>query len=895
MASFLRVMMARIRDHFRRDHLDREFEEELAAHLAMAEEDKVRRGMTREEARRAARVELGGLTQLREASREARGLPWIDTFWLDVKLGLRMLKKSWGLTLVGGLAMTIVIGTGAVVFAVYDLVFGGTLPLDDGDRVVAIQTWDDMGHRRRETSRDDFERWRDTLSSVEEVGAFRTVERKLKTSDGSAAEPVAVAEMTASGFRLARVPPLLGRPLALEDERAAADPVVVIGYHVWQSRYSADPAILGRTVRLDDTLHAVVGVMPEGFAFPINHGFWTPLAADRSDALPSGDDGSGAVFARLAPGSTLEGAQAELAALGLLPPAVPKTDRQLRPRVVPYTFAFTGDLERGDVRWMIRIVLLAVLLLLVPPCANIAILVYARTITRQEEFAARHALGAGRGRIVGQLFIEMLVLASAAAAAALVLARLVLTLAQASMAEDLGGRVPFWMDFTLSIKTVLLVAGLAVVAAVIAGLVPALKATGGQMLTGLRALSGRTGMRLGSTWTALVVIQIAFSVGALPSTVELAWGTLREGILGPGFPAEEYLTARLEMDRTDQRASASRLGALQAELVRRLEAEPGVSRGTVAAAVPGEEPWADVEVDGIPVPEEGIFESNNLVRFNLVDDVFFDVFDVPLLAGRGFDAGDFEPAAAAVIVNRTFAELLMGDASPLGRRVRYLGKRGQDAPAESQSRTWYEIVGVVADLPAHATRGTMYHPLPPGSVHPASLALRVSPASTGMAQRLREVAVALDPALRAEEVLALDEIYRENQVANNMGVLILATVTLSVLLLSAAGIYALMSFTVNRRRREIGIRSALGAQPHRLLSGIFSRAFRQLAVGAAGGILMALVLEDYLHLPVELMGGDVPGVIPAATVFMVLVGLLATAGPARRGLRVEPTEALREG
>ncbi|HEX9736363.1 MAG TPA: ABC transporter permease [Thermoanaerobaculia bacterium] len=899
MATFLRVMMARLRGHFRRGDLDRDFDQELAAHLAMAEEDKVRRGMTREEARRAARVELGGLTQLREASRDARGLPWIDTLWLDLKLGLRMLRKSWGLTLVGGLAMTVVIGTGAVVFAVFDLVFDGSLPLDDGDRVVALQTWDDKGHRRRDTSVADFERWRDALASVEDVGAFRAVERGLATADGAAGEPVPVAETTASGFELARVAPLLGRPLVEEDERDAADPVVVIGYDVWQSRFAADPAVIGRTVRLGDTVHTVVGVMPEGFAFPINHRFWTPLKAARSGSLPDGDGNTGVVFARLAPGVTLEGAEAELATLGLLPPAVAaESDEELRPRVLPYTFAMAGDLEHGDVLWMIRIVLLAVTLLLVPPCANVAILIYARTVTRQEEFAARYALGASRGRIVGQLFIETLVLAAGAAGVALVLARFALRLARASIDQSLSGGAPFWMDFTLSVETVLFVAGLAVLAAVIAGLVPALKATGGQMLSGLRALSGRTGMRLGATWTALVVAQVALSLAALPSAVEMVWGTIRKGVLGPGFAAEEFLTARLEMDResraglADPPAAAVRFAAVQAELVRRLTAEPGVSGATVAAAVPGEEPWAVIEVDGVPLPDGGIFAAHNLVRFNRVDDVFFDVFDVPLLAGRGFGAGDFERAAAAVLVNQTFVRDLIGDASPLGRRVRYLRKGG--VPAEPGSSTWYEIVGVVADLPAHATGGTMYHPLAPGQTHPASLALRAGSDSAGLAERLREIAMALDPALRLDEVLALDEVYRENEVGNNVGALSLAVVMLSVLLLSAAGICALMSFTVNRRRREIGIRCALGAQPHHVLSGIFRRAFGQLAAGAAGGILVAALLSYYL--PVEAVGGwDVPGVIPAATLFMVMVGLLAAAGPARRGLRVEPTEALREG
>ncbi len=892
MATFLRVMVARIRAFLRPGELDRDFDQELATHLAMAEEDKMRQGMTREQARRSARVELGGLTRLREASRAARGLPWLDASWLDVKLGLRMLRKSWGLTLVGGLAMTVAIGIGVVVFAFFDLVFGGTLPLDDGDRVVAIQTWDARAHRRHHTSLPDFERWRDRLRSVEDVGAFQHIERNLVTADGPA-EPVSIAEMTASGFQLARVPPLLGRPLVEEDERDDATPVVVIGYDVWQSRFSADPAVVGQTVRLGDTVRTVVGVMPESFAFPVNHRFWTPLRA-----APSGyarDEGPVRVFARLAPGVTLEGAQAELTTLGLL--AVPETDEELHPKVVPYTFAFASDNERGEVRWVVRLILFLVTLLLVPPCANIAILVYARTVTRQEEFAARYVLGASRGRIVGQLFIEVLVLAAGAAGVALVFARLALGQAQELLMQDLSDGPPFWMDFTLSFTTVLFAAGLAVLAAMIAGVVPALKATGDQMQSGLRALGSRTGMQLGATWTALVVAQVAFSMAALPAAVEMGWGTIRKGILGPGFAAEEFLTARLVMDR-EMLAST-----LQAELVRQLKAEPGVLGVTVVAAVPGEEPWVDIEIDGVPLAEDGIFESNHLVRFNQVDDVFFDVFDIPLLTGRGLPAGDLEPTRAAVIVNQTFAQQLLGDASaslvplrgnPLGRRVRQRFIRTRGGKALAASGTWYEIVGVVADLHANASQSTMYYPMAPGSMQPVSLALRVEATAASVADRLREITTALEPTLRVEEVRTLDAVYRQQAVGNNMGAFALAAVTLAVLLLSAAGIYALMSFTVNQRRREIGIRSALGAQPQRVLAGIFKRALGQVAVGAGFGALLALLLDYYL--PMKVVGGwDVPGIIPAAATFMTVVALLAAAGPARRGLRVDPIAELREG
>lgn len=905
MASLLHSLVARIRGFLRPGELDREFEQELAAHLAMAEEEKVRQGMSREEARRAARLELGGLTQLREAGREARGLPWLDTFWLDIKLGLRMLRKSWGLTLVGGLAMTIAITIGVIVFTFLDLTFGGNLPLDEGDRVVAIQTWDGKASRRRETPLRDLERWRDTLRSVEDFGAFQTVERNLiidhsaagdsPAADGPAA-PVFIAEMTASGFRLARIPALLGRTLVAEDEGAAAAPVVVIGYDVWQSRFAADPAIVGRSIRLGDTVHTVVGVMPEGFAFPVNHGFWTPLRAARSDRLPPAPDGS--IFARLAPGFTPAGAQAELSTLGLLPSTeAEEADDERQARLMAYPLAFTSDIDSEQARWAIRVVLFLVTLILIPPCANIAILVYARTITRQEEFAARYALGASRSRIVGQLFIEMLVLAAAAAGVALVVVHLALERVEATMLQHVSGGPPFWMDFSLSLPTVVFAALLAIFAALVAGLVPALEATGRQMRSGLQAL-GRNRMQLGATWTALVVVQVAVCLAALPAVVEMTWGTIRKGVLGPGFAAEDYLTARLAMDREPLRSAAaeagpqpaaSRFATLQAELIRQLKAEPGV-RGVTVASLPGDEPWKHIEIDGEP-QEEGILSSHRLVRVNHVDDAFFEVFDFPLLAGSGFAAGDFDPPRNVVIVNRTFAQQLVGEGKALGRRVRYSPEKGEETSA---SQTWYEIVGVVADRPANVDRGTMYHPMAAGQMHPARLAVRVGGDPASMADRLREITRTLDPTLRVDAVLSLAEIYRQKEIGNNIGAFSLAAVTLSVLLLSAAGMYALMSFTVNHRRREIGIRSALGAQPSFLLAGIFKRALGQLAAGAFGGVLVALLLDHYM--PAEKLGGwPVPGVIPTAMAFMIVVGLLAAAGPARRAMRVDPIAELREG
>jgi putative ABC transport system permease protein len=891
--AFFRTIAARIRGFLRPGDLESDFDQEMAAHLEMAEADGLRRGLTVEEARRAARVQLGGITQLRESWRAAWGLPWLDGFALDARLGFRMLRRSWGLTLAGGLAMTIVITIAAVVFVFLDEFMGRTAPpLDEGERVVALQSWDAEAHRRREVSRRDLERWGATLQSVEDLGGFQTIERRLMADKGPA-EWVRVAEITASGFQLARVPPLLGRWIAEADEHVAA-PVVVIGYDVWQSRFASDRAVIGRKVRLGEVLHTVVGVMPEGFAFPVNHRYWIPLRSDPSGSLKAAPEG--AVFARLAPGVSLDGAQAELTTVGLLPPATgPTSGDARRPRVVPYTFAFTDDVERGELAWRQRIILLLVTLLLVPPCLNIAILIYARTVTRQEEFAARFALGASRGRIVVQLCVEVLVLSSAAGAMALALTRPILSQIGEIIGRfpELGGSLPFWVDFDFSWRAALFVAGLTVLAALIAGLVPALQATGRLLPTALRSMGSRTGVPLGATWTALIAAQVALALAGLPSAMELAWGHLRPAVLGPGFAAREFLTARLAVDsqtvpaaEADLPAFAARVRSVQAEVVRQIEAERGASAVTCAAALPGAEPLTLVEMDE---GADGGRRVRRYVRANQVDRAFFAVFDISALAGRTFDGGDFG-AAATAIVDQTFVRKVVGDDNALGRRVRPVPAPG------SEAGPWYEIVGIVPDRPANTSQGRMYVPALPGARGPASpihLALHAGPDPAAMSRRLHEIGTSLDPTLRLEDVRRLDEVYGETQMSSNLTSSALATVTLSVLLLSAAGLYALMSFTVTRRRREIGIRMALGARPGRMLASIFARALWQIAAGVVVGITAALVL--HLRLNIEVEGGwHIPGILPAAAIFMLTIGLLSAAGPARRAVRVDPTEALRD-
>jgi putative ABC transport system permease protein len=884
-ASFY-TLLARLREFGRPAAGDADFDHELETHLAMAEEEKVRRGMSPDEARRQARLELGGVTQVREAARAARGLPWLETFWLDGKLGLRMLRRSWGLTVVGGLAMAITIGLGASIFTIWDTFAGMRLPLDEGDRVVAIQPFDRASQRvHMTTPLADFRRWRETLTSVEYVSAMRPIDAEVLTRDG-AVGPVRAAEMTASGFQLARVQPLLGRPLIDQDAHVGAEPVAVIGYDLWQSTFAADPAVLGQRIQLAGTPHAIVGVMPDGFRFPVNQRLWIPLRIDPVGEEPPESDVL--VFGRLVPGATLNRAQSEVGTLGLLRrDAVARTPAPIEPRVVPYAAGFFPDVYANS--WATGLIFLLGALLLIPPCANIAILVYARTVTRRQEFAARTALGASRGRIVMQLFVEVLILATGAGIVGFLLAQQFS--GRLSRVMVMGPEtLPFWMNFSPSLPTVLCVAGLSVLAAAIAGGVPAWHATGQWRRSGLSAFDRPgSGARLGKTWITLLATQVALTLTILPSATEMVWGIFRPAIVGPGLPVEQFLTSSLVME-----GNASRFESLRVEALRQLRGDAAIAGVTVSATVPLEERFADIEVEGGPT-------SGVQARFNSIDDQFFEVFGARLLAGRRFEAGDFGPGRTPVIVNRSFVtELLGGPPSQgsegaggngLGRRVRYRDT-AQTRYAAPPSGA-HEIVGVVEDFPGNNDGPMMFHPLT-SPVRGVTVTVRAASGIALAAARLRMVVSGLDSQLRLGGLRSLDDIYWQRRSADQTFGFVLGMVMVIVFLFSMAGLYTLMTFIVAQRRREIGVRLALGAQPRRLLGGIFGRALVPLTIGASVGCALALRLHSWL--PIAEAGGQrIPGIVLISAALVIGVGLVAVAAPARRAIRVDPTEALRVG
>ena len=859
-----------------RFHVEMETERLMKAH-----------GLPVEEARRRALVSFGGVEKFKEAGHDVHGMRWLDALLLDSRFSVRMLLKHRGLTIVAGFAMAVAIAVGTTAFETISSMLDSELPFPGGDRVVQLQFVAPETGSEEEQLMHEFAALRGQLTTVEHVGAYRTAQHNLVAAE-TAPEPVEVAEIAASAFAITNTPAQRGRFLLPSDEADAASPVVVIGHQAWQRHFAGDPNVVGRTVRLGDVPRTVVGVMPEGFEFPSSHEFWIPLRVNPLE-YPPGEGPSLEIFGRLAPGVTMEQAQAEFAAVaqqtdvrrseGALP---------LRARVVPYT-----HFADPTMMWALRVGQLFSSALTVLVAINLAILVYARTVTRLGELAVRSALGASRRRILTQLFIEALALAVLGAAVGLGISGYALDVIQTM--NETGGLMPYWITFALSPRAVMVALGLAVLSALIIGVLPGLKATGVSMTANLHELHGRSGTRLSVTWTALIVAQVAVAVAVLPAAVFISARVIRGELAGTGFPAESIIVGKLGLGPDAPEVDRERVATQQRELLAKLEAEPGVTGVAFSAGLPGFglikairfQDGVRVRARAEHVPDVGITDalipSTTRVSVDL-----FDTYGVQVLAGRAFAAADL--GTTNVIVNRSFVDMYLEEPNPLGLVFRY------EKPNASQVG-WHQIVGVVRDFPGFPIvdfwrEGVplIYHPAGVGDIFPGVLSVRFDhDAPPTFINRFRHIGAEVDPELQLTEVGVLSDRYDELRALNRSVAWATALVTASVLLLSAAGIYALMSFTVAQRTREIGIRTALGAPPRRLVLNVCGRAAWQVVAGVVVGSVIAA--GAFAAMGVGVLRAMPLLLIVAA--IMALVALLATLGPGRRGIRIPAVEALR--
>ncbi|MGC4081955.1 MAG: ABC transporter permease [Vicinamibacterales bacterium] len=496
------------------------------------------------------------------------------------------------------------------------------------------------------------------------------------------------------------------------------------------------------------------------------------------------------------------------------------------------------------------------------------------------------------------MFIEALVLSAAASAAGVGLARFGIAQGVAIYAAEGNEGVPYFLNFDMPLVAYLYVAALTVVASVVAGVLPALHATGRRTQDTLKQASGTDGLQLGRVWTVMIVAQVAIAMIGLPIIIKISVDGIQHGLTKATYRDESFLAAIVSADPDPPvgmtasayaRESASRLEKSTTELVTGFEAEPEVDDVTMAAAIPGAESRARIAIDGTVNVQSGELD----VRFNRVATDFFDAFGARVVAGRALRDNDSRGSTQGIVVNRAFVNQLLGGANAVGRRVHYV-EAGRREPAVGGTPTQYEIVGVVTDLDTNRVKSDLIEPVIYHSLRSptgATVLIRMRGNDPlPFSSRLRALASALDPTLRLR-IVTLSEMKRQRMIGLRLMLLGSSLVIVTVLLLSAAGIYAMMSFTVSQRRKEIGIRAAMGADARQLLSSIFTKAALRLASGVAAGIVLALLIDRASD--GEMLGSLGLGLVAITALLMVLVGLFATLGPARRSLRIQPTEALR--
>jgi predicted permease len=820
--------------------------------------------------------------------------------WLDVRLGVRMLGKQPVLTIVAGLTLALGIPTSLMPTHVMGG-FDASFPVEDGDRIVGIRNWDVHEDRPSMRPLHDFAVWKEDLRSFEVVSAARSDPWNVHSPDGRAAE-VRGAEVSASAFDMLRVPPLLGRTLIRADEVEGAPDVVVISEDLWASRFARDPEIVGAVIAIGRRPHTVVGVMPEGFLFPLMDHLWLPLRANPNDyAVGTGPDLY--VFGRLADGVSREQATVELETIGArLAAAWPETHQALRPELVTVPLLAFGEPAAGrSYSWEILLLQLFCFALLTVACGNVGVLILARTATRVSEISVRTALGASRARILSQLFIEALVLAVGATGVGLVLADLLVGRVAHVLMD---GSIPYWFDLAVGPRLILLALGLAAACAVVAGVLPAIKATSPNIQRNLQRNSGGTTVRFGPFTTLLVVAEVTLSVGFLCLGTAALMSFMRDRSDRAAIDVDRYLVASLRtpwVDPTDAESDAYqeefrvRTGANHEELRDRLVVDGAVRRAAMGIQLPGiDHPDRTIVLEGDDAADDS--RSARVVTGRVHVDYFSDL-GIEVLQGRGFSSADVAGAPdahrPAIVVNDQLVDRVFGGGNPIGRRIRYAVPQGQEGG------DWFEIVGVVETFGTNILnpdRGAaLYHPLGASDAHPMRFVIEVADDPAGFVPRLRQIAAEVDADAMIQAPRALTELVDQTRLENRLITLFTFILSSMGMVLAATGLYALMSFTVSQRTREIGIRTALGAGARNVVAAIARRAFLQLVAGVALGSVLGWWLVGQVAEQSEFAVNNVPGLLLGVAAAVMAFSALACLAPTLRGLRIQPTEALREG
>ena len=798
-----------------------------------------------------------------------------------IQQAARALGRSRGLAILA--VITLGLGIGSTTF-MFSLVHGALyrgLPFPDGDEImVAYATHAGEGIDRGSWEWQDYRELRGA-TSFEEVAAYYSGTVNLAT--GERAVRFDGAFLTANAFDLLRVQPLMGRTFLPGDDVPGAESVVVLSYGAWRDEFGADPAVLGRPVRVNGEPATVVGVMREGFMFPEYQDVW--VAMRRSDAEARGVGADVRPFGRLADGASRESAQAEISAIADRIAAEHPEDFD------GWGVNVTAFTDMGSETAAVLFTMLAAVgLILLVACINVANLLLARTATRSREIAVRTALGAGRGRLIGQLVAEAGVLAAAGAVLGAGLAWLGMEWFNEAIRFT---QPPFWFVFAIDAPILAFTAGVAALAAVVSGVVPGIKATGGDIQEILKDDSrGSSSMRLGRLSRALVVGEIALSMGLLVVAGLMTKGIIERRNLDLPFPTENVFAARVALFEAEYPDAESRR-AVYDEVLRTLGADPAIEAVTLSSSLPGTgSPYDRVELQGHAYAEAA---DRPRVRTSLVSPGFFRTFEAEPVRGRLIDERDAADALPVAVINESLAADLFPGDDPVGRQIRL-------APIRDTERPWRTIVGVVPDLamdgpradPTAVRRG-LYVPLAQDDATFISIAARPRGAGDPMAltPTVREAVGRAAPDTPLYWVQTLQETIDENLWAVDVFGAIMIAFGIIALVMAVAGLYGVTAFTVGRRTHEVGIRMAMGADAGRVVRMIMRQGAVQIAIGLAIGLALAVVLAAGMREILFRVDPRDPLVYGAITAILTITALAASAIPALRASRVDPARALR--
>ena len=875
----LRRVLARVSALFQKPKLDRELEDEILAHIELAERDALAGGMTPAEARNEARRAFGGIEQMKEEHRERRGIRPVETLLRDIRYGLASLRNDPGFALVAIGVLALGIGANTAMFSLVDAIFLKPLPFPHPERIVRV--WESPGGTGiNGVNTLDLIDWKRMNTVFEALSA----ERPATAAMTGAGEPVRLQLKLVSSdyFRAFAVDPLLGRSFRPEEDQPGASPTIVISNATWKARFGADPQVLDHPVMLDGEPHKIVGVLPPGAFDRDETNAWKALVF-KPEQMNRGFHWLGTV-GRLKPGVSLEQAQTEMAAIDeKLTDLSPTWKRDWGVAVEP----FDKRLIRDSLRRSIYVAFGAVALVLLIACANVANLLLAKGLSRKKEMALRAALGAGRGRLMGQLLTETLVLSVLGTVAGIGVAYLLVLASTPLLASSL----PFTADIRLDLRVLGFAATIALAVSLLVGLLPSIQSSFGnlsQMIN--QSARGSSGSRDGIRRT-IVAAEVAISLILICGAALLFKSLSNLQLVDTGVRLSNIVTTSVDLPLAAY-PSAEKATLFFETVVERMRAIPGVEQAALTTDLPLQ---GVRQGEGIGIPGR---EGGFTLRYKRVDAGYFRSLDIPILAGRAIGALDREGAPRVAVINQTLAtklgeQLELND--PVGKLVNLSSPNYLNSNGEMKAT---EIIGVIRNERTgpldEDEEAVVYVPLAQVPRQEVKLVLRTQIPPASVLPSVRAAMREIDPALALGDVRTMDEIRERTLTGAKQPAWVIGAFGAVAAFLAALGIYGIVSHSVRQRRREIGIRMALGARSRDVLSHVLRGALWMVGIGLVGGLVGAFAVTRVMEsLLFEVSAVD-PLSFVTACVAVLLVGFIATLLPVSRATGVEPVSVLRD-